>query len=92
MQTMIQSRLMGLWLLLSVGTALCAPPLSQAVIIKIDFNSVFPYGPLEGEPFTGWFTYDTEGHPTEQGDPPGIFQRWETTSPTPSLCTRARQM
>ena len=73
MQTLMQSRLMGLWLLLSVGTALCAPPLSQAVIIKIDFNSVFLYGPLEGEPFTRWFTYDTESHPTEQGDRPGYF-------------------
>ncbi len=92
MQTLMQSRLMGLWLLLSVGTALVHRRshrllLSRSILTRSFFTDHWRASRLPG------------GLPTirrvilrNRVTDRGILPRWETTSPTPSLCTRARQV
>src|SRR5581483_176872 len=60
--------------------ALCLPSWAEAAIVRIDFMGVFNSTTdgftrntqWEGESYSGWFTYDTDGNPLIQQNRPSF--------------------
>ena len=83
---------MKIWVVvLTLLSGACCPA-AHATIIRIDFAGTFTAGPLTGEGYAGWFTYDTAGDRASQSARPAYFATLGYTAPiTAAVSTNQAQ-